>query len=217
MNFERARFNMIEQQVRPWDVLDQRVLDVMSVVPREDFVPTPFRKLAYADHSIPMNERESMLVPREIGRILQAVAIEPTDKVLEIGTGTGYLTALLAHLTKQVITVEIDEQLLNTATKNLEQLKLTQVTFEEGDGAKGWSRSAPYNVIIITGAMSEVPDSYKKNLCIGGRLFVITGSAPAMKAQLITKVNTEQWRTTTLFETVVPYLKNAHLPKAFQL
>ena len=216
MNFEKARYNMVEQQVRPWDVLDPEVLDLLSQIPRENFVPTQFRRLAYSDTAIPIKDGEEALLPREVGRILQSVAAQSSDLALEVGTGTGYLTALLAKMAAHVVSVEIDEELLATATANLASLDINNVTLQLGNGAKGWSQEGPFDVIVVTGALASLPDAFKRSLQIGGRLFAYVGTAPTIEAQLITRVGEEQWLTTTLFETVVPMLRQAESQPVFQ-
>ncbi|MDH3343545.1 MAG: protein-L-isoaspartate O-methyltransferase [Gammaproteobacteria bacterium] len=206
MDFEKARFNMVEQQVRPWDVLDARVLAVINAIPREDFTPDAYKNLAYADTRIPLSNDDSdccMLNPNIEGRILQHLDISDDEVVLEIGTGTGYLTACLASLARHVDTVEINEDLSKLAEKNLAKHGFDNITLSTGDASKSWTQKQFYDAIAITGSMPEIPESYKKMLKEGGRLFVITGEAPAMTAQLVTRTGKNTWTTKGLFETCI--------------
>ena len=216
MNFEQARFNMVEQQVRPWDVLDPNVLAVMSEVPRENFVPSKYKNIAYMDCGVPIGTNQEMLKPVLVGRLLQALNIRPDEIVLEIGTGTGYLTACLAKLASYVYSVDIDADFLPQAQKNLTSLEIDNVTLETGDAAKGWAERPEYDVIVVTGSMPTVPDNYKDSLEIGGRLFIVTGNAPAMDAKLITRVSEDDWSEENILETDIPALDNSALDKAFE-
>ncbi len=204
-----ARHNMVEQQVRPWEVLDQKVLDVLEAVPREDFVPPEWRNLAYADEFIPLPGGEVMLPPRIEARLLQALDVQPEETVLEVGTGSGYFTALLAKLARHVYSVEIDPELSASAGEKLREHGIANVTLEVGDAARGWDRHAPYNAIAITGSLPELPDAFREQLTIGGRLVAIVGEAPVMEAVLIRRLGESEWSEEFLFETVVPPLKNA--------
>ena len=215
LNIEQARFNMIEQQVRPWDVLDQRVLDVMGTTPRERFVPEQYRNVAFADVEIPLNTRETMLPPRMDGRILQALDLKPTDRVLEIGTGAGYLTACLARMAALVVTVDIDEDLSRTAQRRLAGLEIENVTFRVGDASAGWTADGTFDAIAVTGALPALPEALKQQLNVGGRLFAVVGEAPAMQALLVTRVNARDWSSEVLFETVLPVLRHAARPQPF--
>jgi protein-L-isoaspartate(D-aspartate) O-methyltransferase len=212
---EQARFNMIEQQIRPAEVLDQRVLNVIAEVPREDFVPAEYRELAFSDTNIPLANGQQMMRPIMEARLLQALNIQPGDKVLEIGTGSGYLTALLATLGSEVHSVEIDEQLLAQAQEKLAAHHIDNVTLSQGDAARGWDLGGPYDVIVVTGSLPILPDSFQRNLTQGGRLAVIVGQSPVMEAELITRISEDQWRTEYLFETDFPALLNAEQPQAF--
>lgn len=215
MNVEQARFNMIEQQVRPWEVLDQRVLDLMGSVPRELFVPQGYRDLAFADTGLPIGHGQQMLAPKLQARALQSLDVQPSDRVLEVGTGTGYLTGLLARLAHHVYSVELFEALSTYARQALAGLRITNVTLEVGDAAAGWDRHAPYDVIVMTGSVPRLPASLREQLTQGGRLFVVVGDAPAMEALLVTRVAPDQWRETSLFETSIPPLVNAPEPPRF--
>ena len=205
---EQARFNMVEQQVRPWEVLDQQVLDLLGTTPREAFVPDPYQELAYADLELPIGHGQMMLPPRIQARALQAVELKTTDLVLEVGTGTGYLTALLAALARQVVSVERIPALAELAGRNLASVGCTNVTLETGDSARGWPTHAPYDVIVVTGALPRIPDELRQQLRSGGRLFAIVGHEPAMEGVLVTRVGSRQWSEQSLFETVVPALVN---------
>jgi protein-L-isoaspartate(D-aspartate) O-methyltransferase len=215
MDYELARHNMIEQQIRPWDVLDHQVLDLLFRVKREDFVPDAYRLLAFADIEIPLGHGESMLAPKIEARILQEIALKPTDKVLEVGTGSGYFSALLASQAAQVYSVEIHPNLNERAAARLSAHGLANVVLEVGDAAQGWETGAPYDVIVLTGSTPVLPEAFARNLTPGGRLFAIVGQAPAMQAQLITCPAPGHCRTTTLFETSVKPLVNALQPENF--
>lgn len=215
MNTELARFNMIEQQIRPWDVLDQRVLDSLQVIPREAFVPPRYRQLAFADTAIPLAHGQSMMCPNLEGRLLQALAINESDRILEIGTGSAYLTACLARLagSGEVESVDIYQDFIDEADLKLKQHELRNVKLATGDASKGWTENNQYDAIAITGALPEIPIAYKQALTPGGRLFAIVGrnSQPKMQAVMLTRGHgdQEQWLEEILFETVVPLLVNA--------
>ena len=207
MDFEKARINMVEQQVRPWDVLNPRVLDVLNETPREQFTPEEYRNLAYVDTPIPLGSYEdhevNMVQPNIEGRILQALDVQDDDLVLEIGTGSGYLTACLAKLGRHVDSVDINEAFTEMAEKNLQALGIDNVNLSTGDAAKGWDQKPYYDVIAITAAMKTIPGSYKKLLRPGGRLFVVTGEPPVMTAQLVTRTGKNSWKVEDLFETCI--------------
>lgn len=214
MNLEQARFNMIEQQIRPWDVLDPRVLELLKVVRREQFVPADSKGLAFADTEIPLCHGAAMWFPKVEARAVQALALRPTDSVLEIGTGSGHLTALLARLSAQVTSVEIEPELSTVASRNLATHNIDNVTLQVGDAAQSWGE-AEYDAIVLTASVPMVPEAYKQQLKVGGRLFAIVGDAPAMHAQLITRTGTDTFETKVLFETVVAPLRNAAQPERF--
>lgn len=216
MNFEQARYNMIEQQIRTWDVLDERVLDLFKDVPREDFVPSGFQQLAYSDIAVPLPHEQCMLPPREDARILQVINPKATDNVLEIGTGTGFLTLLLSKISHHVLTVDIYPEFTENAKKNLAPFNLKNVAFATFDASHSLPNPALYDVICITGSLSEMPQYYMKQLNISGRIFAIVGDAPAMHATCVTRVADNQWITETLFETVRPRLVNADKSKSFE-
>ncbi|MHB1677248.1 MAG: protein-L-isoaspartate O-methyltransferase family protein [Sulfuriferula sp.] len=215
MNIEQARFNMIEQQIRPWDVLNPTVLDLLKQIKREDFVPATYRTLAFVDMEIPLGHGEAMLSPKLEARILQELAVTKTDAILEIGTGSGYLTALLAALGKYVYSIDIVAEFKAQAHTKLLSQGISNVSLETGDAAKGWSRHGKYDVIVLTGSTPILPETFINDLNPGGRLFAITGDAPAMTAQLINCVAPGAYRTITLFETNVKPLKNAAQPERF--
>jgi protein-L-isoaspartate(D-aspartate) O-methyltransferase len=215
MNIEQARFNMIEQQIRPWEVLDPQVLDLLFVVKREDFVPAVYRNLAFADMEIPIGSGQVMLAPRVEARLLQELGIKKTDKVLEIGTGSGYMAALLAARAEHVITIESRPELAAFARENLERAGVTNVTVEVGDGASGWTQRAPYDVIVISGSLPLLPASLLKQLRVGGRLAAIVGEAPVMEAQLVTCSAEGVYNTINLFETVVPTIDGGEAKPSF--
>lgn len=212
---EQARFNMIEQQIRTWDVLDQRVLDVMKSVPREQFVPEHYRSLAFADTNIPLGHEQVMMAPKLEGRLLQALAITPDDSVLEIGTGSGYLTACLARLGKQVTSIDITADFTTAAAAKLEAQGISNITLETLDAAEGIESEKRYDVIAVTGSLPLLQQQFQKNLAVGGRLFIITGSLPIMEANLITRVEENHWSSECLLETCIPPLLHAARPQAF--
>ena len=212
MSIEKARFNMIQQQIRPWQVLDQGVLSLLSVVKREDYVPEAYKDLAFADVEVPLGAcgtaGQVMLAPKMEARILQELAIRNTDKVLEIGTGSGYMAALLAAKAEFVYSVEIDQDLVDSARKNLKQAGVANVSVDVGDGAQGWSIYAPYDVIVLSGSTPMLPDCLLQQLKIGGRLAAIVGEAPAMQLQLVTRTEEDAFNTINVLETVVAPLSN---------
>jgi len=214
---EQARFNMVEQQIRPADVLDQQVLDVLSKIPRENFVPEEYRNLAFADINVPLEHQQTMMTPIIEAKLLQALNIKPTDRVLEVGTGSGYLTALLASLASHVESVEYFSDLSAQAAKNLTNHKIENVTLEVGDAALGWEKCAPYDVIALTGSLPILPDSFKQSLAVGGRLYVIVGDSPVMESFLVVRVSDKEWLQECLIETDVPALLNAAQPQRFVL
>ena len=217
MNFELARHNMIEQQIRPWEVLDQRVLDLIARVPREDFVPGTYRKMAFTDMNIPLGRGQVMMSPKVEARMLQALDVKPNETILEVGTGSGYVTALLANLGRHVYTVEIIPEFKLGAERKLAAHDLHNVNLEVADAACGWERHGPYDVIAITGSLPLLPESFQQSLTVGGRLFVIVGDSPVMQALLITRVGEDEWTRETLFETDLPALLNAPEPQRFVL
>jgi len=209
MNIEQARFNMIEQQIRPWNVLDQDVLDLLLVVKREDFVPQAYKALAFVDTEIPLPGGEAMFTPKIEARILQEVQVKKHENVLEIGTGSGYMAALLAHKARHVTSVEISPELKALAEANLARAGVTNVTVELGNGAQGWTAGAPFDVIVISGALEHLPEAFLKQVKVGGRIAAIIGQAPVMTSQVITRVSETAYDTVKVFETDVRPLANA--------
>ena len=209
MNIEQARFNMIEQQIRPWNVLDQDVLDLLLVVRREQFVPPEHKALAFVDTEIPLPGGETMFTPKIEARILQEVQVKKHENVLEIGAGSGYMAALLAHKARHVTTVEIRPELKAMAEANLAKAGISNVTVELGNGAQGWATGAPYDVIVISGALEELPQAFLKQLKVGGRVAAIIGQAPVMTAQVVTRVSETAYDTVKVFETNVKPLTEA--------
>lgn len=216
-DFESARRKMLDQQIRPWEVTDERVIEAIARTPREDYVPAEYRHLAFADMNIPLGHGQVMMAPKLEGRLLQELAVKPKDKVLEIGTGSGYVTALLAHLAGQgqVYSVEIIPELAQQAQQKLAAHSVRNVQVEIGDAARGWSAHAPYDAILVTGSLPLPPDSLRDQLAPGGRLVVIVGRAPAMEALRIERLERENWKQSSLFETVIPPLINAPEPPRF--
>jgi len=214
-DFEQARFNMIEQQVRTWEVLDQRVLDTMNRIPRENFVPEQYRSLAFADINIPIGNGQVMMSPKLEGRLLQALNIRPDDSILEVGTGSGYLTACLASLGKHVTSIDIVPEFTATAGTRLADQGITNASLETADVANGLSTSEQYDVIAVTGSLPLLQKQFHESLKTGGRLFVITGKLPIMEALLITRVGKNHWSQESLFETCLPPLEHAARPQGF--
>ena len=220
MNIEQARFNMIEQQIRPWDVLNQDVLDLLMIVKREAFVPDAYKSLAFVDTEIPLPCGESMLMPKFEARILQEAAVKKHEHVLEIGSGSGYMAALLAYKARHVTTVEIEPVLKALAEKNLSAYGVDNVNVALGNGVSGWvgvgNNSAPYDVTVISGSLPVLPDIFLQQIKVGGRILAIIGEAPAMSAQLITRVSEVGYNTRILFETCIKPLRNAVAPSHFK-
>lgn len=215
MNFASARHNMVASQVRTWDVLDLRVLDVMEQLPREDFVPEPFKNLAYADTALPLYGEQTMLPPKEQGRILQALTLSPSDRVLEVCTGTGYLTALLAQLSKEVVSVDINPTLQAQAKRNLALHHINNVSWVVADASQGFSQAGHFDVIVITGGLPQLPEAYKQILNVKGRIFANLGRAPLMHATLFNHPDSHVWQKTVLYETLVPMMEQTHSHEAF--
>lgn len=215
MDIEQARFNMVEQQIRPWEVLDQEVLDLLFAFHREDFVPEAHRALAFVDMELPLGHGETMWTPKLEARVVQELAIAPTDRVLEIGTGSGYLTALLARRAASVVSVELHPDLQQHAAARLAAHGVSNVELRLGDGARDWVDEAGFDVIVLTGSTPVLSDSFKRRLHVGGRLFAVVGEAPVMHAQLVTCTAPGAYRSLTLFETCIAPLANAPQPEAF--
>ena len=215
MNFEQARFNMVEQQIRPWEVLDFGVLDVLMSVRREEFVPEAYKGVALSEAEIPLGNGSAMLIPVIEGKILQAVQVKASDKVLEVGAGSGYFAALLAAKADWVRTVEIEPALVNMAHDNLKRYGVENVIVEEGDAIRGWPSNAPYDLIVVSGGVPFIPETLLQQLKVGGRLFAFVGEQHLMTAQLVTCVAEGKYSTESLFENAVPMMRNAPQKNAF--
>ena len=212
IDLERARFNMVEQQIRPWEVLDTRVLDLLHKVKREEFVPAAYKALALADLEIPLGHGEFMLTPKLEARMLQELAVTSEDRILEVGTGSGYMTALLASQGAHVYSVDIVDDFVRAAGERLAQHGLRNVTLEQGDAARGWDKYGPYEVIVLTGSVPVLAEAFQQSLNANGRLFAVVGEAPVMEARLITCAGSGTpggFSTASLFETCIPALRNA--------
>jgi protein-L-isoaspartate(D-aspartate) O-methyltransferase len=216
MNLEQARNNMVEQQIRTWEVLDQDVLDLLYVVPREEFVPGKHRALAFSDLQIPIGEGGRMWEPKLEARVLQELHLKKTDRVLEVGTGSGYFAALLAHCAAHVRSVEIKPALAQLGKRNLERHGTENVTLEVGDAAHGWPGHAPYDAIVLTGSTPVLPPSLQQQLAAGGRLFAVVGERPVMTARLVTCTAPGTFHAVDLFETVIDPLVNAEQRPRFR-
>ena len=217
-NIEQARFNMVEQQVRPWEVLDQQVLSTLSTVPREAYVPDAYRNVAFADTELPIGHGEQMMKPVIEGRLLQALGVKPTDKALEIGTGSGFITACLAELSSQVISIEIQPELAEQAAAKLAAQGITNAAVKTGDGLATASTHGTFDAIAVTGSLPQAAaaDNLKALLNIGGRMFVVIGQGVVMEASLITRTGEKQWTCEALFETELPPLTNTSAANSFQ-
>ena len=227
MNYELARFNMIEQQIRPWEVLDSKVIALLAVMQREDFVPPACKALAFVDMEIPLppqhNPSQCMLAPKVEARLLQDLAVQKHEKVLEIGTGSGYMAALLAHRAQQVITLEIEPALVEMARRNLQKAGIYNAEVRLADGAASLAEAVsengalrgPFDVIVLSGSVAEVPAALLDQLKVGGRLSAIVGYEPMMRATLITRVSKESFRTAQAWDTVAPRLLNFPEPSKF--
>ena len=209
INVEQARLNMIEHQIRPWEVLDQNVLDLLYAVKREDFVPAAYRMLAFSDLEIPIGQGELMWSPKLEARVLQELAVKPTDQVLEVGTGSGYFTALLARRAQHVYSVEIHPELKASGEANLRRAGVANVTVELGDGARGWTKHAPYDIIVLTGSTPVLPQQLLQQLKAGARLFAVVGDPPVMAARLITCTDEGAYNSIDMLETRIAPLSNA--------
>ncbi|GMR17652.1 MAG: protein-L-isoaspartate O-methyltransferase [Gammaproteobacteria bacterium] len=214
-NIDIARYNMVEQQIRPWEVLDQKILDLLSGSPRQDYVPDAYKSMAYVDIDIPLGYGQVMMAPKLEARILQAPEIRPDDRILEVGTGSGHLTSLLASLGDHVYSVERVPELKDLAEKNLTGHNITNVTLETGDAANGWDSHEPYDVIVITGSLPSIPEGFRQSLAIGGRMVAIVGRSPVMEVKLVKRIDKDNWTESSLFETDLPPLDNTQKPDSF--
>lgn len=215
MNLEQARFNMIEQQIRPWNVLNPDVLELLTIVKREKFLPENLQSLAFMDIELPLADRSLMLSPKMEARILQEVAINKHETALIVGAGTGYLPALLAFHARHVVCIESSPAVFTLADKNLHREGVKKVSVKLGEAAKGWPQEAPYDVIVMTGSLEVLPEELKQQLKPGGRLFVVLGSAPIMTAYLIKRINETEFTSTALFETSIPSVPHAEHHSTF--
>lgn len=200
-SMEQARVNMVKQQLRTWEVLDSRVLDLVAKVPREEFVPEQYRELAFADTEIPIGHGQRMMDPKVEARILQALNVQPTDNILEIGTGSGYLTACLARMGGKVTSLDIQADFTARAAQLLQRQGIDNVDLITGNGLEGPQEGGPFDVIVLTGSIPRIDEKLNRQLAQGGRLFVVAGNSPAMEATLFTRVGDYQWREEVLFET----------------
>jgi protein-L-isoaspartate(D-aspartate) O-methyltransferase len=219
-DFEQARINMVESQVRTWEVLDQSVLDLLLVVKREEFVPEKYRALAFADMEIPLGRDEQgrgevMLAPKLEARMVQELGIRKTDKVLEVGTGSGYVTALCAKLGGQVVSVERVAEFSHSASRRLAGHDIRNAQLIIGEAAEGWPQLGPYDVILVTGSLPDIPEAMRNQLRPGGRLLAVVGEPPVMTATLVTRMSDRAFSSVGLFETSIPPLRNVRQPERF--
>jgi len=218
MDLNQARFNMIEQQIRPWEVLDPQVLALLSTVRREDFVPMAHKALAFVDMEIPLGAapNQVMLAPRVQARLLQDLAVQKTDKVLDIGTGSGYMAALLGHQGASVLSLEIDAKLATQAQTNLQKAGVSNVTVRQTDGSQGAPADGPFDVILLSGSVAEVSATLLQQLSVGGRLATIVGEEPMMRATLVTRTGTNSWTTTEPWDCNTARLSGFAEPSRFK-
>ena len=218
MDMNQARFNMIEQQIRPWEVLDPQVLELLSTVRREDFVPLAHKALAFVDMEIPLGAapNQVMLAPRVQARLLQDLAVQPSDKALDVGTGSGFMAALLANQAASVLSLEIDSGLAAQAQTNLQKAGVTNVTVRHADGSQGASADGPFDVIVLNGSVAEVPATLLQQLSVGGRLAAIVGQEPMMRATVITRNSETSWSTTEPWDANAPRLSGFAEPSSFK-
>ncbi|MBI1733371.1 MAG: protein-L-isoaspartate O-methyltransferase [Gammaproteobacteria bacterium] len=216
MDFELARHNMVEQQIRTWEVLDPAVLELFETLHREDFVPAEYRRLALADINIPLSHAQVTMAPRVEARVLQTLGIQRSDRALEVGTGCGFFTALLGCCAAQVHSVDIFPEFTQSAAPKLARYGIGNVHLHTGNAAQGWAQTAPYDIIVLTGSVPILPDAFQEQLAPGGRLFAIVGQSPVMAAQLITHASAGAIRREILFETDLPPLLGLPIPSAFR-
>jgi len=216
MNIEQARFNMIEQQIRPWDVLDASVLQLLAVVKREDFVPSAYRALAFVDTEVPLPAGQCMLAPKVEARLLQELGVHKHERVLEIGAGSGFMAALLAHRAQHVTTLESDPELAELARANLRRAGLLNVTVVTADGSQGHAADGPYDAVLLSGSVAEVPTALLAQLKVGGRLAAIVGQLPVMRAVLIERTGEQGVERRVLFDTVAQRLRGFDEPTRFR-
>jgi protein-L-isoaspartate(D-aspartate) O-methyltransferase len=207
---------MVEQQVRPWEVLDSNILKLLETLHREDFVPVRYRKMAFADLSVPLDHAQVMMKPVVEGRLLQSLSIQPDETVLEIGTGSGWVTACLAHLAKRVVSVELFEDLSKGAAANLKSKGVANAELEVGDVMQGWQPEQAHDVVVVTGSVDEIPEHFRGWVNPGGRMFIVRGNAPAMEAMLCTRLGVSEWQEESLFEIDLPRLIHAERAPQFE-
>ena len=207
---EQNRFNMIEQQIRTWEVLDPEVLNLLHQVPREKFVPAQYQGVAFADTEIPLHDDVCMLAPKLEARLIQSLSLQKEDHVLVVGSGSGYLTALVSSVVKNVVSVDINPYFTKLAKQNCEKLKLNNIEFVTGDASLGWLKKQPYDAILFAGSLPQEPNGIRDQLKLKGRLLIILGLAPSMHATLITRISDQDFEKEVLFETVVPSLHIQH-------
>jgi protein-L-isoaspartate(D-aspartate) O-methyltransferase len=215
MNIEQARFNMIEQQIRPWDVLDTSVLELLAVVKREDFVPSAYRALAFVDTEVPLPGGQCMLAPKVEARLLQELAVHKHERVLEVGAGSGFMAALLAHRGQHVTTLESDPELAELARANLRRAGILNATVVTADGSQGHAAEGPYDAIVLSGSIAEVPTALLAQLKVGGRLAAIVGQLPVMRAVLLERSGEQGVERRVLFDTVAQRLRGFDEPSRF--
>ncbi|MEW8315392.1 MAG: protein-L-isoaspartate O-methyltransferase [Candidatus Thiodiazotropha endolucinida] len=217
-SFEKARFNMVEQQIRPWEVLDPRVLSLMESLPREHYVPQSYRDLAYADIEVPIGQGQKMMFPRIEAKLMQALAIQPSDKVLEVGTGSGYLTACLANLAQEVVSIDFHNEFTEQAKEKLGQQGIRNFTLINGDALADPLEEGPFDTIAVTGSLptSQQAEIFRQQLNVGGRLFVVIGTAPVMECMLITRHADKIFQEESILETELAPLINAPAPVVFE-
>ena len=213
---EKARFNMIEQQVRTWEVLDPEVLDILRTIPREEFVPARYRKLAFADLRIPLGHDQLMMKPLEEGRVLQSLGLGADDRVLEIGTGSGFFTACLARMVDSVVSLEIFEELADAARERLSNHRVHNAEVITADALGDWNPDTTFDAVVVTGSMAGIPERFKQWTADGGRLFMVRGHSPVMEAVCMTALGAGEWQTDSLFETDLPRLINGEDPPSFE-
>lgn len=214
-DLEHLRYTMIEQQIRTWEVLDQRVLDLLSRVRREEFVPPAYRALAFFDMEIPLGHGEKMLQPKLEARMVQELALTDQDHILEVGTGSGYMTALLAMLSGHVCSVDIVPEFTQGAGERLAACGIRNVSLDTGDAARGWGKRGPYDAIVLTGSVPLLGEDFRTQLKPGGRLLAVVGEPPVMSAQLVTRAGGASYNALNLFETCIASLRNAPHPERF--
>ena len=217
MNAEQARFNMIEQQIRPWGVFDPGLLDALHDVPRENFVPQAHRDLAFAEVQLPIGHDQVMIRPLVEAKLIQSLTLTPSDTVLEIGTGSGYMSAIMSYLCARVDTVEIFPDFIDSARTRLQEHDIRNIRCHEGDGALGWTGGEEYyDAIILTGSVPAIPETYKTRLNMGGRLVAVVGNLPATECQLLTRLDDHSWQTSSVFDVEIPRLLNVELAEVFK-